>query len=60
MFNCLGKIATSPDIGRDASEFHPHLKRHNYKPHSIFYLHSNSNIRIVRVLSQQQDFQRHL
>ncbi|WP_035805165.1 type II toxin-antitoxin system RelE/ParE family toxin [Lunatimonas lonarensis] len=60
LINCLEKIATSPDIGRDASHFSPHLKRYNYKSHSIFYLHSESKIMIVRILGQQQDFQRHL
>jgi toxin ParE1/3/4 len=60
LFNCLEKIATSPEIGRDASEFYKHLKRYNYKAHSIFYLRSESKIMIVRILGQQQDFQRHL
>ncbi|MCC5939885.1 MAG: type II toxin-antitoxin system RelE/ParE family toxin [Lunatimonas sp.] len=60
LFNCLEKIASSPEIGRDASEFFTHLKRNNYKAHSIFYLRSESNIIIVRILGQQQDFHRHL
>ncbi|SHN09298.1 toxin ParE1/3/4 [Cyclobacterium lianum] len=60
LLNCLEKIATTPEIGRDASELSPHLKRYNYKAHTIFYVITSSKIMIVRILGQQQDFRRHL
>jgi toxin ParE1/3/4 len=34
----LEKIANTPNIGRNAFEFSPNLKRYNYKAHSIFYI----------------------
>jgi len=57
---CLEKIAKTPDIGRDASEFSLNLKRFNYKAHSIFYKTTDTGILIVRILGQKQDFQRYL
>src|SRR5690606_5806716 len=41
---CLEKIAETPDIGRDASEFSPNLKRFNYKAHSVFYMSTDTGI----------------
>jgi toxin ParE1/3/4 len=57
---CFEKIATTPDIGRDVSEFSPNLKRYNYKAHSIFYVLTSTAVMIVRILGKKQDFQHHL
>ncbi|MDW3210614.1 MAG: type II toxin-antitoxin system RelE/ParE family toxin [Reichenbachiella sp.] len=57
LFNTL---AENTNIGRDASEFYPSLKRFVYKSHMIFYLQSESGIFVVRTLSQSMDYQRHL
>lgn len=60
LVDCLEKIAKTPDIGRDASEFSPNLKRFNYKAHSVFYMSTDTGILIVRILGQKLDFHRHL
>ena len=60
LVDCLEKIAETPDIGRDASEFSPNLKRFNYKAHSVFYMSIDTGILIVRILGQKQDFRLHL
>ena len=52
-------LADNVNIGRDASEFFPLLKRFTYKSHMIFYLQKNSETLIVRVLSQSMDYQLH-
>lgn len=53
-------LAESTNIGRDASEFFPSLKRFVYKSHMIFYLQTDSGVFIVRTLSQSMDYERHL
>lgn len=53
-------LAENSNIGSDASEFYPALKRFVYKSHMIFYLQSESGIFIVRTLSQSMDYERHL
>jgi toxin ParE1/3/4 len=53
-------LADNTNIGRDASEFYPSLKRLVYKSHMIFYLQSESGVFIVRTLSQSMDYDRHL
>ncbi len=53
-------LADNTNIGRDASEFLPSLKRFVYRSHMIFYLQAVSGIFIVRTLSQSMDYERHL
>jgi len=53
-------LAGNSNIGRDASEFYPSLRRFVYKAHMIFYLQSESGVFIVRILSQTMDYERHL
>ncbi len=53
-------LADNSSIGRDASEFIPSLKRFVYKSHIIFYLSTDSGVFIIRVLSQNMDYERHL
>ncbi len=53
-------LADNTNIGRDASEFLPSLKRFVYKSHIIFYLITNSGVFIIRVLRQSMDYERHL
>ncbi|MEN8251137.1 MAG: type II toxin-antitoxin system RelE/ParE family toxin [Bacteroidota bacterium] len=48
------------NLGRDASEFFPSLKRFVYKSHMIFYLQADSGVFIVRTLSQSMDYEQHL
>lgn len=51
LIDCFEKFAKTPNIGRNASEFSPNLKRFNYKTHSIFYMSTDTGILIVRIHS---------
>lgn len=53
-------LAENTNIGRDASEFYPSLKRFAYRSHMIFYLQADSAVFIVRTLNQSMDYERHL
>ena len=53
-------LAENSNIGIDASEFYPSLKRFVYKSHMIFYLQTGSGIFVVRALGQSMDYELHL
>ena len=53
-------LADNTNLGRDASEFMLSLKRFSYKSHTIFYLVTDINILIVRVLNQSMDYEKNL
>lgn len=57
---CFQSLANKPDLGRNAAEYAPLLKRYNYKAHTIFYEPTEKGIFVVRILGQRQDFERHL
>lgn len=57
LFQILVKNAS---LGRDASEFVLSLKRFSYKSHTIFYLVTDIDILIVRVLNQSMDYEKNL
>ncbi|MEQ9168030.1 MAG: type II toxin-antitoxin system RelE/ParE family toxin [Fulvivirga sp.] len=52
-------LANNSNIGRDASELHPLLKRFTYKSHIVFYLQSKYGIFVVRTLHQSMDYERY-
>ncbi len=56
----LQTLADNSNIGHDASEFFPLLKRFVYRSHTIFYLGTDSGVLIARILSQSMDYERHL
>ncbi len=56
----LFQTLADSNIGRDASEFFPSLKRFVYRSHVVFYLQTESGVFIVRTLSQSMDYERHL
>jgi len=53
-------LADNATLGRDASEFILFLKRFSYKSHTIFYLATDIDILIVRVLNQSMDYEKNL
>ena len=53
-------LAENVNLGRNAPEFFPSLKRFMYKSHMIFYLQSDSGVFIVRTLSQSKDYEQQL
>jgi len=55
LFQILAKNAS---LGRAASEFVLSLNRFSYKSHTIFYLATDIDILIVRVLNQSMDYEK--
>ncbi|MBQ4819478.1 type II toxin-antitoxin system RelE/ParE family toxin [Aquimarina sp. MMG016] len=53
-------LADNTNLGRDASEFMLSLKRFSYKSHTIFYLATDIDILIIRVLNQSMDYEKNL
>jgi toxin ParE1/3/4 len=53
-------LSDNVNLGRDASEFIFSLKRFSYKSHTIFYLATDIDILIVRVLNQSMDYENNL
>ena len=53
-------LSDNINLGRDASDFVLSLKRFSYKSHTIFYLDSDIDILIVRVLNQSMDYEKNL
>ncbi|HVL02187.1 MAG TPA: type II toxin-antitoxin system RelE/ParE family toxin [Dongiaceae bacterium] len=61
LYEQFEQLSFSPDIGRNAKELFPDLKRFQYGAHVIFYLPDNqSGILIVRILRKEMDFIQHL
>ena len=56
----LQVLSDNINLGRDASEFVLSLKRFSYKSHTIFYLATDIDILIVRVLNQSMDYEKNL
>ncbi|MDP2239639.1 MAG: type II toxin-antitoxin system RelE/ParE family toxin [Burkholderiales bacterium] len=53
-------LAENPMQGRSASELSPGLRRLEYQSHVVFYVPTDKDIRIVRVLHQSMDVKRHV
>lgn len=53
-------LSDNSNLGGDASEFIMSLKRFSYKSHTIFYLATDIDILIVRVLNQTMDYDKNL
>jgi toxin ParE1/3/4 len=53
-------LAENPLHGRSASELSPGLRRSEYQSHVVFYVPKDKGIRIVRVLHQSMDVNRHV
>ncbi|WP_299433290.1 type II toxin-antitoxin system RelE/ParE family toxin [uncultured Maribacter sp.] len=53
-------LSENINLGRDASKFVFSLKRFSYKSHTIFYLTTDIDILIVRVLNQSMDYEKNL
>jgi toxin ParE1/3/4 len=53
-------LTATVKLGRDASEFLLLLKPFSYKSHTIFYLVTDIDILIVRVLNQSMDYENNL
>lgn len=53
-------LSDNVNLGRDASEFIFSLKRFSYKSHTVFYLTTDIDILIVRVLNQSMDYENNL
>jgi toxin ParE1/3/4 len=53
-------LAENPMQGRSASELSPGLRRLEFQSHVVFYVPTDKDIRIVRVLHQSMDVKKHI
>ncbi len=53
-------LADNASLGRDASKFVLLLKRFSYKSHTIFYMATDIDVLMVRVLNQSMDYEKNL
>ena len=57
---CFNSLRENPLLGRSARELAPGLRLIRQHAHIIFYLHTQDQILVVRVLHHSMDFERHL
>ncbi|MGI9434948.1 MAG: type II toxin-antitoxin system RelE/ParE family toxin [Geminicoccaceae bacterium] len=60
LHDTLGLLADSPRLGRSIDDLREGYRRHEYKSHSIFYQLQSDGIRVIRILHQRMDPERHL
>lgn len=53
-------LAKQSFMGIDTSEIVPELRRVTFRSHMIFYLSTDYGAKIIRVLHQSMDYQRHV
>jgi toxin ParE1/3/4 len=53
-------LASNPELGREASEFSPGLRRSVFESHTIFYQPIKGGAYVVRILGQGMDYPKHL
>jgi toxin ParE1/3/4 len=58
--DCLTRLAESPQLGRSIAHIRPGYFRFEHASHVVFYTRVKRGIRIVRVLHQRMDAERHL
>ncbi len=58
LYTCFNTLSEKPDLGRNASQYAPHLKRFLFQSHTIFFRPEEKGIAIIRVLHQKMDFDR--
>ena len=57
---CFQNVADNPDLGRQADNLAPALRRIEHESHVVFYTSTERGVLIVRVLHKRMDFKRHL
>lgn len=57
---CFDSLLANPLLGRSADELAPGLRRIRQQAHVVFYLATEHDVLIVRVLHHRMDFDRHL
>jgi len=57
---CIELLADNPNIGRSAEETLPEYLRFPYESHVIFYKKLSASIRVVRILHERMDPERHM
>jgi len=58
--SCFASLLANPHLGRSAEELAPGLRRIRQQAHVVFYLPSEGEVLIVRVLHHSMDFERHM
>jgi toxin ParE1/3/4 len=57
---CFEQLAVFPGLGRPIDHIRPGYLRFPHGSHAIFYVNIHEGIRVVRVLHQRMDPERHL
>ena len=57
--NCLESLARNPEMGNSAEDIQPGYRRFPHLSHIIFYIQSDSDIFIVRILHKSMDISDH-
>ena len=60
LHDCFGRLADFPTMGRSIAHLRAGYFRFEYAGHVVFYVRTKNGVRIVRVLHQRQDPDRHL
>jgi toxin ParE1/3/4 len=57
---CLEQLAEFPGIGQSIDQLRPGYLRFAHASHTVFFVKTDDGIRIIRVLHQRMDPERHL
>ncbi|WP_162827171.1 type II toxin-antitoxin system RelE/ParE family toxin [Pseudolabrys taiwanensis] len=57
---CFSRLAQFPELGRPIEHLRPGYFRFEHARHTVFYVRSGAGIRVVRVLHERMDPERHL
>ncbi len=58
--NCFAQLADFPQLGRSIEHLRRGYFRLEHERHTIFYIRTKTGVRIVRVLHERMDPERHL
>jgi len=58
--DCFERLAEFPDIGRSIEHIRPDYFRFPHASHTVYFMKVTGGIRIVRVLHQRMDPERHV
>jgi toxin ParE1/3/4 len=59
-YDCFTRLADLPDIGRSIEDLRPGYFRFAHASHVVFYVKIDNGIRIIRVLHERMEPERHL
>jgi toxin ParE1/3/4 len=60
LHDCFGRLAEFPTMGRSIAHLRAGYFRFEHASHVVFYVRIRSGIRVIRILHQRQEPDRHL